>query len=78
VPGDFASRRHVCIELRFDKFVLVDQSSNGTYVHPKNGEMRYLSREEMILQGSGTISLNKPDTSHPTELVEYTINITAG
>ncbi len=79
VQGGFASRRHVCIELRFDKFVLIDQSSNGTYVYPKDGEVSYLSSEEMVLQGSGTISLGKPysDSDNPTdsvELVEYTIS----
>lgn len=75
VSGEFASRRHVCIELRFDQFVLMDQSTNGTYVQPQGGELKYLLREEMVLQGVGTISFDKPDSLAPAaSLIAYVID----
>ena len=56
VMDPMASRRHAKIELRGGKFVLVDQSSNGTFVTlGSNAEMR-LKREEVILYGSGVIA----------------------
>jgi class 3 adenylate cyclase len=51
-----ASRSHARIERRRDKFVLVDQSTNGTYV-TFDGEAEFaLKREEVILRGRGRIS----------------------
>jgi adenylate cyclase len=49
-----ASRRHARIERRLGKFVLVDQSVNGTYVHI-NEESVLLRREELILYARGSI-----------------------
>ncbi|MGJ8668030.1 MAG: adenylate/guanylate cyclase domain-containing protein [Oceanococcus sp.] len=61
VPSEYASRRHAVIEHRRGKFVLIDQSTNGTYVRV-NGESTssemYLRREELPLLGSsGLIGL---------------------
>ena len=51
-----ASRTHARIERRRDKFVLIDQSTNGTYV-AFEGEAEFaLKREEVILRGKGRIS----------------------
>ncbi|WP_054772677.1 adenylate/guanylate cyclase domain-containing protein [Methylogaea oryzae] len=51
-----ASRQHAKIELRRDKFVLVDESSNGTFVRfDERGEI-LLRREEVVLQGNGCIA----------------------
>jgi len=55
-----ASRKHAVCEWRRDKFLILDQGTNGTYVTPNNGEEVYLRREELVLQGKGTISLGKP------------------
>ena len=51
-----ASRNHAQIERRKDKYVLIDLSSNGTYVRMENGDQIKLHREEMMLYGSGTIT----------------------
>ena len=51
-----ASRNHAQIERRKDKYVLIDLSSNGTYVRMENGDQIKLHREEMILYGGGTIT----------------------
>lgn len=73
IQNNFASRQHARIELRFGKFVLVDQSTNGTYVRSSNGSVARIAREEMILQGAGSISMGQPYTEHPADLVEFAI-----
>lgn len=51
-----ASRQHARIERRRNKYFLVDQSTNGTYVvFAGEGEI-VLRREEAMLRGSGTIA----------------------
>lgn len=52
------SREHASIQRRRDKFILSDQSSNGTYVQIQ-GEAHYLRREEIELQHAGRISLGR-------------------
>lgn len=56
VQCDLASRQHARIELRRGKFVLIDQSTNGTWVRVSDGE-NYLRREEIHLRGTGEICL---------------------
>lgn len=53
------SRLHARIELRRDKFILVDQSTNGTYLQLKNGDIVLLHRDELTLQDDGFISLGQ-------------------
>jgi adenylate cyclase len=56
IDDRMASRMHARIERRRDKFVLVDQSSNGTYVSVDGEAEIQLRREEMILRGRGRVS----------------------
>jgi predicted component of type VI protein secretion system len=56
IADRMASRMHARIERRRDKFVLVDQSSNGTYVTVDGEPEIELRREEMILRGRGHLS----------------------
>ena len=44
---------HARIERRRDKFVLIDHSSNGTYVTMESEPEIALRREEMVLRGRG-------------------------
>ena len=53
------SRLHARIELRRAKFILVDQSTNGTFVLPKEGRMIHLRRDEMALENEGVINLGR-------------------
>lgn len=73
VQNNFASRQHARIELRFGKFVIVDQSTNGTYIRFKDGNVVHLAREEIILQGAGAISLGQPYSENSSELVEFSV-----
>jgi class 3 adenylate cyclase len=59
------SRLHARIEFRKDKFILIDQSTNGTYVYPVGQKMLYLRRDEVLLEGRGFFSLGqevRPDS----------------
>ena len=73
VQNGFASRQHIRIELRFGKFVIVDHSTNGTYIRFSDGNVVRLAREEMILRGSGSISLGQAYSENPGELVEFSV-----
>jgi len=53
------SREHCHIEFRRGKYVLIDHSTNGTYVHEENKTPIYLRREEAPLQGKGVISVGQ-------------------
>ena len=72
VNEKLASRQHVRIEMRRDKFFIIDQSTNGTHVRIDNGEDAFLRREEMPINGTGRISLGKGFNENPTEIVHFT------
>lgn len=59
-----ASRTHARIERRRDKFVLVDISSNGTYVTFGSEPELALKREEAILRGRGLIVFGHAASAH--------------
>lgn len=70
VRGGLVSRIHARIEASKNKFVLIDQSTNGTFVHASSGEEAFLRRDSMVLRGSGTLGLGQipePDSSHTIE-----------
>jgi len=73
VQNEFASRQHVRIEFRFGKFFVVDQSTNGTYVRSGDGTVTSLMREEMLLEGAGSISLGQAYSVHVVDAVEFSI-----
>ena len=74
VHNDFASRLHVYIELRFGKFIAADQSTNGTYIRFSDGRVVHITREEITLQGTGSISLGQSFAENPAEVVEFSIS----
>lgn len=59
VRGDLISRHHSRIEHRRGKFIITDQSTNGTYIRTTSGQAIFLRREEFTLFGSGYISLGR-------------------
>jgi adenylate cyclase len=70
VDGVKASRHHLRIECLRGKFVLTDQSTNGTTVHSPTGELFLRSGETMILTGSGRIVLG-PGTQDLSNVVLF-------
>src|SRR5574341_1091307 len=70
VANTHASRHHCSIQRRGDHFVLVDRSTNGTFVTIEGeGETR-LKREEFVLRKRGSISLGAPRGAND-EAVEF-------
>jgi pSer/pThr/pTyr-binding forkhead associated (FHA) protein len=59
IKGDLISRHHSRIEHRRGKFIITDQSTNGTYIKTTGGQVIFLRREEFTLFGSGHISLGR-------------------
>ncbi|WP_162299685.1 adenylate/guanylate cyclase domain-containing protein [Marinospirillum perlucidum] len=71
VKESLASRKHITIELRRDKFFLIDQSTNGTYIQQADGSEAFVRREEVPLIGEGKISLGRAFNDNPQELVSF-------
>lgn len=70
VDDPLASRRHARIELRNGKYILIDQSTNGTYLN-QGGKTIFLHREELPLTGSGTFSLGHEVAAGSPDAVHY-------
>jgi class 3 adenylate cyclase len=72
VIGDrMASRLHARIERRSGKFVLVDHSSNGTYVRVENEAQVQLRREEFTLRGRGDLLFGHSGADEPGDVVSF-------
>jgi adenylate cyclase len=67
----WASRLHARIERRRDKFALIDQSSNGTYVTFEGEPEILLHREELLMRGRGRISLGHPYDMNPDDTLSF-------
>ncbi|MDH5179632.1 MAG: FHA domain-containing protein [Gammaproteobacteria bacterium] len=71
INSDLASRQHAQIVYRKGKFVLVDKSTNGSFVKPQGGKEVYVQGEEYPLSGSGFISLGKSVTVDNEHVIYY-------
>ncbi|MEI7841800.1 MAG: adenylate/guanylate cyclase domain-containing protein [Gallionellaceae bacterium] len=73
IPSTFASRQHARIEFSFGKFVLADHSANGTYVRFSDNQVIHVMNQEVMLHGTGVISLGQPFGDGPVELIDFLI-----
>ena len=71
IDNHVASRDHCHIEFRRGKYVLVDHSTNGTYVCGTDQAPIYLRREELPLQGTGAIGIGQPTDIAGEWLIQY-------
>ncbi len=71
VNSDLASRHHAKIVYRKGKYVLIDQSTNGTFVKTQGGKEVYVQQEELPLSGSGFISLGKSVTVDNEHIIYF-------
>lgn len=71
VNSDLASRQHAKIVYRKGKYVLIDQSTNGTFVKTQGGKEVYVQGEELPLTGSGFISLGKSVTVDNEHIIYF-------
>ncbi|MGH7963457.1 MAG: adenylate/guanylate cyclase domain-containing protein [Candidatus Binatia bacterium] len=73
IPGEFASRLHARIEYRRNKFILLDLgSTNGTFVRTEDGQEAFLRREELLLRGTGMISVGRALSPGSPEGIYFT------
>jgi len=66
VKGNLISRVHARIEATRDRFTLIDESTNGTFVQTNDGDEIFIRRDSTVLTGEGTIGLGRvaqPGTS---------------
>ena len=71
VMSGSVSRKHATIDFGRDRFVLLDTSTNGTYVETQNGEMVFLRREAFPLWGQGRIALGASVTEGLAHIIEF-------
>jgi class 3 adenylate cyclase len=72
VKGNLISRLHARIEVNRNKFVLIDQSTNGTFVQSDAGDEAFVRRDSVQIKGKGMIGLGKlPDDESP-QTIRYT------
>ena len=59
VKGNLISRIHAKVEMRRGKFMLIDQSTNGTFISGEGGNDVFVRRDDSELHGHGIIGLGK-------------------
>jgi adenylate cyclase len=69
------SRSHARVEYRRGKFVLVDQSSNGTYVMVQGKKSINVKRDETPLIGNGVIGLGQELTADSPDAILFAIKM---
>ena len=67
------SRSHARIEYRKGQFVLVDHSTNGTYVRINGEKGISLKRNEVALEGSGIITLGRKITPDSPKTIHFVL-----
>lgn len=74
VLDPLVSRLHARIEFRRGRFVLIDQSLNGTFVNMPDRKEFTLRRDELQLSGGGLLALGKSTTAVPEHCIEFTVH----
>jgi adenylate cyclase len=69
------SRSHARIEYNRGKFILIDQSTNGTFVLLQGKKRVHLRRDETALLGNGIISLGKEIVGEADTHIKYVIKM---
>ncbi len=66
IPETIVSRYHARVEYRNERFVLTDQSANGTFVVPEEGKGTFVHRDSVLLSGKGMLGLGaQPEPGLP-------------
>jgi hypothetical protein len=72
VKGHLSSRLHARIVIGRSNFVLIDQSTNGTFVQTSDGEELFVCQDILQLKGEGMMGLGCP----PKQGSQHTIHFT--
>jgi adenylate cyclase len=71
VKGNLVSRLHARIEAGKNRFMLVDQSTNGSFVQTAKGEDAFVRRDSLPLSGKGIIGLGRVPEADSYHTIEY-------
>ena len=74
IDSDLASRRHARVSFQQTNFILTDQSTNGTFVQIDDDEEVYLHNEQIVLRGSGVISLGRRIQGGRGKLIYFSLS----
>jgi hypothetical protein len=74
IDAPLASRSHVKIDYNRGKFVLADQSTNGTFIKLNDGKEVYLRREELPLSSHGEISMGEKVVESSPLIISFTVS----
>ncbi len=73
VQDNRVSRSHARFEYRGGEFMLIDQSTNGTYVFVKGKKGMNLKQDELPVEGSGVIGLGRKVTPDSPQAIHFTV-----
>lgn len=73
VKGDLVSRLHARIEISKNRFILVDMSTNGTFLRSAQGPEQFVRRDAVTLSGEGLIGLGEPPQPGSPLLIRYAV-----
>ena len=69
IAETIVSRYHAKVEYRNGRFVLTDQSANGTFVVPSEAAGSFVHRDSVLLSGQGLLGLGAhPDPDAPVTI----------
>ncbi len=71
IKGNLISRLHARIEHQRSRFMLVDESTNGTFLQTGDGEEVFVRRDSTPLTGEGVIGLGRVIKADSPQAVRY-------
>lgn len=71
VKGNLISRMHARVEMRRGKFILIDQSTNGTFLETAQGEQTFVRRDSAQLTGAGLLGLGSIAEKESLSTIHY-------
>ncbi len=71
IKGNLISRIHAKVEMSRGKFLLVDQSTNGTFLQNVQGDESFVRRDSTELGGEGTIGLGRAEEPGTSMAIHY-------
>jgi adenylate cyclase len=71
VQGTLISRLHARIEFARNRCLLVDQSTNGTFVTSEGGKESFVRRDSVALEGQGMIGLGRLPEEDAPDAIYY-------
>jgi adenylate cyclase len=71
VQGTLISRLHARVEISRNRCLLVDQSTNGTFVTSEEGKESFVRRDSVALEGRGMIGLGHLPEEGAADAIHY-------